>query len=253
MNTVPDRRVIRLVRAEWLKIRSLRSVRWIVIAFVLPTVAIIVGLARTGGTALAQSTEVRLAASVLPAVVLMQIAVAIVSVVVTGSEYTHGVIRASLTMAPRRGLLLTAKYVAAAGFGFLVGLVTAAIAIAITAVFSDRGGEWNAVLMRAGFGAGAYLAVLAVLAAALTVLVRGTATAVLIVIAVVYVVPLIAVPLIPGLTGTVGEFWPTTIGLTLVAPPGVGTVPPAAGFLVFVAECAIPVILSWLLFDRRDA
>ncbi|GAA3847197.1 hypothetical protein GCM10022243_11620 [Saccharothrix violaceirubra] len=243
----------RVVRAELVKIRTRRSVKWTLAAFLLPALALTWGLAEADGAALSQTPEGRLIVPIVTAVLLVQGAVAVVAVVGTAGEYTHGGIRGSLLMAPRRFQLAGAKFVAIAVVGFVVGVVVAVAASALTTGVLDDRVEAGWSLVRAVFGAGAYLAVLGVFATALALLIRNTAMSVPAVIGVVYVVPLVVLPLVPGLVDTVGELWPTLIGLSALAPPEAAEVAPWLGFTVFVAETALVVVPAVLVFDRRDA
>ena len=58
------------------------------------------------------------------------------------AEYRRGLIRVSLTAAPRRGRLLAAKAVVIGAVGFVAGLVAATFAVAVGAPLLLRAGPW---------------------------------------------------------------------------------------------------------------
>ena len=113
------------------------------------------------------------------------------------AEYRRGLIRVSLTAAPRRGRLLAAKAVVIGAVGFVAGLVAATLALAVGTPLLRRTGilEWPVSLLteaRMVAGTGALLAVAAVLALAIGTIVRRSAPAVAIVIVVIFVPYLLA-------------------------------------------------------------
>ena len=59
------------------------------------------------------------------------------------AEYRRGLIRVSLTAAPRRGRLLAAKAVVIGAAGFVAGLVGATLALAVGTPLLRRAGPWN--------------------------------------------------------------------------------------------------------------
>ena len=58
------------------------------------------------------------------------------------AEYRRGLIRVSLTAAPRRGRLLAAKAVVVGAVGFVAGLVAATLALAVGTPLLRRAGPW---------------------------------------------------------------------------------------------------------------
>ena len=119
------------------------------------------------------------------------------------AEYRRGLIRVSLTAAPRRGRLLAAKAVVIGAVGFVAGLVAATLALAVGMPLLLRAGglQWPVSLLtevRMVAGTGALLAVAAVLALAIGTIVRRSAPAVAIVIVVIVVPYLLAFNPLPG-------------------------------------------------------
>ena len=119
------------------------------------------------------------------------------------AEYRRGLIRVSLTAAPRRGRLLAAKAVVIGAVGFVAGLVAATLALAVGTPLLRRAGglQWPVSLLteaRMVVGTAALLAVAAVLALAIGTIVRRSAPAVAIVIVVIFVPYLLAFGPLPG-------------------------------------------------------
>ena len=107
------------------------------------------------------------------------------------AEYRRGLIRVSLTAAPRRGRLLAAKAVVIGAVGFVTGLVAATLALAVGTPLLLRAGPlaWPVSLLteaRMVAGTGGLLAVAAVLGLAIGTIVRRSAAAVAIVIVVIF-------------------------------------------------------------------
>jgi hypothetical protein len=115
----------------------------------------------------------------------------------TSAEYRRGLIRVSLTAAPRRGRLLAAKAVVIGVAGFVAGLVGAILALAVGTPLLLRAGplQWPVSLLteaRMVVGTAALLAVAAVFALAIGTIVRRSGPAVAIVIMVIFVPRLLA-------------------------------------------------------------
>jgi ABC-type transport system involved in multi-copper enzyme maturation permease subunit len=190
------------------------------------------------------------------------------------TEYRRGLIRVSLTAAPRRGRLLAAKAVVIGAAGFVAGLVAATLALAVGTPLLRRAGPlaWPVSLLteaRMVAGTGALLAVAAVLALAIGTIVRRSAPAVAIVIAVILLPYLLAVGPLQGANG--GPIWPLQITpaaalsvqqavpqfYQLIASytPNDGYYPlaPWAGLAVECAWAAAALALAYYLLRRRDA
>ena len=191
------------------------------------------------------------------------------------AEYRRGLIRVSLTAAPRRGRLLAAKAVVTGAAGFTAGLVAAALALAVGTPALHRAGglEWPVSLLteaRLVVGTGALLAVAAVLALAIGVIARRSAPAVALAIGVMLVPYLLVLGPLAGQNGQ-GPRWPLLITpaaalsvqqalpriyqLIAMYRPNQGYFPlaPWAGLAVECGWAAAALALAWFLLRRRDA
>jgi ABC-type transport system involved in multi-copper enzyme maturation permease subunit len=193
-----------LLRGEWTKIRSVRSTVWTLILFVALTVGLTAGL-----TALllgswngprAAPRDARIIADPVSFILgagigLGQLTICVLGALVITTEYSTGVIRASLLAVPRRIPMLAAKVVVFAAlllvlaeivaFGsFFVGSALLHSKVAVS--LGDHG------VTRAVVGAGLYLTVLGLFALAIGALIRHTAGAISTVIGVVLVLPILS-------------------------------------------------------------
>ena len=192
------------------------------------------------------------------------------------AEYRRGLIRVSLTAAPRRGRLLAAKAVVIGAVGFVAGLVAATLAIAVGKPLLLRAGPlaWPVSLLteaRMVVGTGALLAVAAVLALAIGTIVRRSALAVAIVVVVIFVPYLLAFGPLAGHGPAGGGGWelritpaaalsvqqavPQFYQLIANYPLNSGYYPlaPWAGLAVECAWAAAALALAYYLLRRRDA
>jgi len=255
-----------LVRAEWTKLRSLRSTAWSLLA----TVAAALGI-----TALAASIytnqydqleagdQARLQVDAIgmilqPAVNFGGIGVCVLAVMAIAGEYSTGLVRASLLAVPRRLPLLAAKAVVLAVVVFAVGELTAVAAyglgrtlVASRVHLSLR----DPALLRAIPGFGLYLAVLGLFALGIGALVRHVAGAIALVLTVVLALPSL-VALLPGSVGQrVSGYLPSLAGTQLVADdrwPPVG-LPAWTGFAVLCGQAALLLVAAGYRLKHRDA
>jgi ABC-2 type transport system permease protein len=256
-----------VLRAEWTKIRSVRSTVWTMALFVLLTIGLTAGL-----TALIVSSwsgpraaerNVRIIADPVGFILgagigLGQLTICVLGVLVITTEYSTGVIRASLLAVPRRIPMLAAKALVFAAllivaaeivaFGsFAVGSALLHSKIAVS--LGDQG------VTRAVVGAGLYLTVLGLFALAIGGLIRHTAGAISAVIGIVLVLPILT-SLLPGSWGAhVNAYLPEQAGsLIFQSRQQAGQLLSAwQGFGVLCAWTALLLIAAGYLLKRRDA
>jgi ABC-type transport system involved in multi-copper enzyme maturation permease subunit len=255
--------------AEWTKIRSVRSTFWTLIVAVVVVVgftALITWVtaanwngpraAPRDARAIADPTSIIFGV----AIYLGQLAIAVLGVLVVTTEYSTGVIRASLLAVPRRMTMLAAKVtvftlvmlVLAEILAFGSFFVGAAILHSHVSVSLSESG-----VLRATFGAGLYLVAYGLFAMAIGVLLRHTAGAISIAVAVAFVLPILA-GLLPDTS-----FWNHFVGyLPVQAGTQVFTIHPTGDAVVLSAWQGYGVLCIWVvvlfavgayLFNRRDA
>ena len=207
-----------VLRSEWTKLRSVRSTFWAL------TVTIVVGIVLGAViSAAAAHSYAKFSASSklswdptnmsLSGMVIAQLAIAVLGVLYISSEYSSGMIRASLIAVPKRGRVLAAKSLVLAAVAFVVGEVTSFAAFfvgqALISGHAPHAALGDPGVVRAVVGAGLYLAALAVLSVAAGTLLRHPAAAIACMIAVLFVLPAIAQALRDSWRNPVTEFWPT--------------------------------------------
>ncbi|MFE2878842.1 ABC transporter permease [Streptomyces roseus] len=179
------------VASEWTKLVSVRSTVWTLGSLVLLVVGI--GVLAVSETRSTDYQEVPLTAPALFGLLVGQIPVMVLGVLTISSEYGTGMIRTTLTAAPDRARVLTAKYLVFAGVAFaaiagsvaVVGL-SSAILRGGSGAGAHGGGEWAHAL--AGC---VYVTLLGVLALAIGALLRHSAGAIAVMLGLVMLPPVV--------------------------------------------------------------
>lgn len=244
-------------RMEWIKLRSLRSTLWAVLATVAGMITIgVVTMANTKAPSPDKAGAFDPVNNVLAGVALGQLVIGVLGVLVVTGEYSSGAIRSTLAAIPDRPLLLAAK----AG---VFGLVTLVVGEAVTFVtfFAGRLALTDAVrrpalgdpgVLRAVVLSGLYLAMVGLLGVAAGAVLRHTASAIGALVGVLFVVP----AALSGLSGvTVAKFFPTMIaGNSLaVSKPVADVLSPWTGFAVLCLYVVAALGAGGWLLARRDA
>ncbi|HEX5292044.1 MAG TPA: ABC transporter permease [Streptosporangiaceae bacterium] len=257
-----------LLISEWTKLRSVRSTVWTLIAFVVVTVGltVLISLAINGAWngPRAASRNATVIADPVGAILglslaLGQLTICVLGVMVITTEYSTGVIRASLLAVPRRLPMLVAKAVV-----FAVLIIVLAEIIVIASFFVGTAILHSHVSVSLGdpgvtrsvLGAGLYLTVLGLFALGVGGLIRHTAGGVSAVIGIVLVLPIIGA-LLPS--GTVYDhlnaYLPTNAGQLVahVHRSSGDLLGPWQGFGVLCLYAAIALVAAGILLRRRDA
>jgi len=263
-----DRRprdVLPLLRSESTKLLSLRSTRWsalllvaVVLAFTVLSAAVTVAQwdkldASQRRQIVADPTATILASGFQ----LGQVVICVLGALAITAEYSTGTIRSSLLAVPRRVPMLAAK-----GTVLAVGVLGLGLVLAFPAFFVGAAilhskapvGIGDPGVLRAVFGAGLYLAVLALFSLAVGAIVRHTAGAITAIIGFVLVLAPLT-QLVPGRVGDrVHAYLPTEAGRLVAAAHHVpdALLGPWQGFAVFCAWTAALLVLAGVLLLRRD-
>ena len=257
-----------LLRAEYTKIRSVRSTVWTLILFVVITVGLTALLSWltvanwTGPHAAGRDARVALdpVGFILGAGLnLGQLTICVLGVLVISTEYSTGVIHASLLAVPKRLPMLAAKGAVLAAVLFVVAEIvcfcsffvgSAILHSRVPVSLSDNN------VTRAVVGAGLALTVLGLFAMGIGGLIRHTAAAVTTAIGVVFVLPILA-GLLPGGWGAhVNGYLPEQAASVVAeahAPAGGNVLSAWEGFGVFCIWTALVLAACAILLQRRDA
>jgi ABC-type transport system involved in multi-copper enzyme maturation permease subunit len=256
----------RVMISEWTKIRSVRSTIWSLILLVVTCLgfaALFTALTVAQWDKSDPGDNARIVADPTSMILgsgffLSQLTICVLGVMVIASEYSTGMIRASLLAVPRRLPMFAAKTVV---FGVLVlvfGLVVSFASFFIGAPIlhgkapvslGDPG------VFRAVVGGGLYLAMLGLFSLAIGAIVRHTAAGITGVIGFVLVLSPLA-QLLPGSFGDhVHAYLPSEAG-HLIAQARQGPddlLTPWQGYGVFCLWTAVLLIVGAVLLKRRDA
>jgi ABC-type transport system involved in multi-copper enzyme maturation permease subunit len=255
-----------LLRAEWTKLRTVRSTVWSLGATIVVTLGIMIlatSVYTTQFAKLPPEEQAHMRADAIglilqPGAAYGQIGVCVLGVMVIAGEYASGMIRASILAAPRRLPLLAAKGLIFAALVFVVGELLAFTAFFVgaavlhkhlTVSLGDPG------VLRAIIGLGLYLSTVGLLALAAGALIRHTAGAITTVLAVVLVLNGLA-GLLPGDTGRyVSAYLPSNAGAQILTSgrwPG-EVLTPWQGYGILCAWTVLLLALAGWLLKRRDA
>ena len=256
----------RLLRAEWTKLRTVRSTIWSLTLLVVLTLGFTILLtwlttnqwnkadAESQAQIIADPTSTILGSGFQ----LSQLTICVLGVLVIATEYSTGMIRSSLLAVPTRSPMLAAKAIVFAALVFVVGELVAFPSFFIgAAILHSRAPVTigDAGVLRAIIGAGLYLAVLGLFALAIGAIVRHTAGAITGVIGFVLVLAPLA-QLLPGSVGKhVHAYLPSEAG-RLIAQAHQRTddlLSPWQGLGVFCLWTALLLALATYLLKRRDA
>lgn len=259
-------RFSRLLRSEWTKLRSVRSTVWSLIALVVVVwgfTTLFMGLTSAQWDKTDAATQAQVRADPIASILgsglfLGQLAVCVLGVLVITSEYSTGMIRASLLAVPRRVPMLVAKAVV---FGLLVLVLGELVSFGSFAIGSALLHSHAPValgdpgVLRAVVGAGVFLAVLGLFSLSIGAIVRSTPAGITGTIAFVLVLAPLS-QLIPGSIGKhVHAYLPTEAGhLIAQARRADGDLlGPWQGLLVFVVWTVALFVIACVLLRRRDA
>ena len=252
--------------SEWTKIRSVRSTVWSLILLVVLTLGITILItaitsAQWNKIGAASQTQIRLDPTngILGAGLQFgQLTIIVLGVLLITSEYSTGVIRASLLAVPRRLPMLAAKGLVFAAITLVLGEIVmfASFFIGAAILHSHVSVSLSSPnVTRAVVGGGLYLAVLGLFALSIGALVRHTAGAITGVIAFVIVAEPLS-SLIPGPWGDhIHDYLPTVAGRLVIQTARTSHQVLSAwqGFGVFCLWTAALFVAAAILLMRRDA
>jgi ABC-2 type transport system permease protein len=254
------------LRAEWTKLRSVRSTVWSLVVLAVVTlgfVGLVGGLTMANWDQQAPSDKASIIYDPVSFILgvglsIGQLAICVLGVLVITSEYSTGMIRSSLLAEPRRWPMLAAKCAVFAVVVFVVGEIVAFASFFLGAAIlhshvpvslGDDG------VLRALVGAGLYLAVLGLFSMAIGAIVRHTAGSITGVIAFILVLTPLTL-LIPGKTGDyIHAYLPGPAGQLVVQAhrQSGDLLGPWQGFGVFCLWTALLLGVATFLLQRRDA
>ena len=251
----------RVVRSEWIKLRSLRST-WFTLAGVVLAVVVIgtvVGYATNAHwSSIGPEERARFEpiSRSLVGVNLAQLIVGVLGVLLISGEYATGMVRATFAAVPRRLPVLTAKAVLYAVLLYPV-LFAAAVAAFLWGQhgLASHGTTLSAPhALRAVFGAAAYLDLVGLLALALGFVVRSTAGGIATLVGLLLVLPGIGQALPQSWRENTVPYLPSQAGgaLYIPQPEDPGSLHFWAGGGVLCLWVLAALVLAGVVLKRRD-
>ncbi|MFV0286522.1 MAG: hypothetical protein ACK5IM_09100 [Demequina sp.] len=246
------------VRAERLKITTMRGMWWIAIA----AIGLAVLIVATGGYAPpeagieAEWTVVTAAKGVLMPWVILSVYSALLA---TG-EWSSGMYRVSFSVVPRRNLWLAAKATAAAIYTGIVSVLVLAVSLVIILVqYGDDGAvvDWTVGhTWQILFGVPAVCIATSIMAVGIGALVRSSGIAVTTVIGLLIVLPFASLFGLDWL-GNITAYLPSGAGDAVIGSGSFGISPedigPALGSIVTLAWAVGACIAASVAMSKRDA
>ena len=252
---------VRVIRAEWTKLRALRSTWYCALIAVVLIVGLGAAIAGSGAPyhVSAGNPAATGVSTALLGVLFAQLVVGVVGVLAFSGEYGTGMIRATLAVVPARLPVLWAKVIVLAGLVLPVTLLCAVVDFfTATAIESSRGGSAISLtdpgVLRTVVGLSLYLTVVVIIGLALGALLRKTAAGLSVFAAVFFVVPIVVGPLPHKITGF-APYLPSNAGGVLWGNPltTAHALSPWAGFAVLAGYAIVLTGLAAWRLRRRDA
>ncbi|MFD4612943.1 ABC transporter permease [Streptomyces sp. NPDC058440] len=242
--------VTAVLHSEWIKIRSVRASFGSLVAVFAATLAITLLVYSTVGQAEAKGGEDPLFGAFY-AINFAQIAAIAFGATAVSSEYASGALRVSLSAVPRRGLFCAAKTAVVGAAALAVGLVTGFATFLVGQAFL---GEYAIGLgspgaLRACVGAGIYLALMALLAAGLTFLLRSAVAVISLLIPFILIVSFVVGDVADGAS----RYLPDRAGQQILHQEAAGGLGPWTGLAVMSLWAAAALLAGWWAVRRRDA
>jgi ABC-2 type transport system permease protein len=253
------------LHAEWTKLRTVSITAWLLLVAIVVTIAtgvIASSIEKCPGTCSADPAKIS-----LTGVTLGQATIAVLAVIVMTSEYSTGMIRATLTAVPRRSAVLAAKaavltaVVLVAGTIAVLGSVLAGQFLLADNGFTPAHGFLPLTLvhgpvLRAAAGSVLYFWLIAMLGLGIAAAVRESAVATTLVLGLLYVLPIIGSLILSAHWERRFErYSPMDAGLAIQATRKLGTLPigPWEGLGVLGLWAAVALLAGWALLRWRDA
>ncbi|MEU4730860.1 ABC transporter permease [Streptomyces sp. NPDC023588] len=240
-----------VLRSEWIKIRSARSVLGSLIAVFVATAGITVLTAAAIGAGEEGALGEDRLLGAFYGINFGQIAAITFGATALAGEFRAGALRVSLTAVPNRTRLYLSKVAVVGALALLVGQVTGLITFLAGQAFMgpDALGLGDPGAVRAVFGSGVYLMLIALLSAGLTALVRSGTLVMSLLIPFLLIVPFV----VGQVVGGAGQFMPDRAGQMVMRMHAEGSMGPWSGLGVAALWAMAALVAGWFAVRRRDA
>jgi hypothetical protein len=251
-----------VLRSEWTKFRSLRSTWWLLIGTVILAVglAVVVIVLEISTGAPRQQPPYQVAQQTETAALISQLALGVLGILMFTGEYGSGMIRISVSVVPRRAMLLWAKLSVFSAIVLPLTLASSLLAFVLGELVwqSHRGlapvGFGDPQVTRIVIGSGLVAAVTAVCGLGIGAIIRSTAGSIGTLVGIFIAVPVVAQVALPRSVAGLTRFLPSNAGDALWGGViGPRSLSPWPGFALL---CGYAVVLlaagAWRL-RRGDA
>lgn len=246
-----------VLRAEWTKLWSLRSTLWTLLVTFAGSIGVTLLATNSAGHHPPpwyqgfDATNTSLAG-----LMVAVLAIGVLGVLAVTGEYGSGTMRATLSAAPRRPLLLAAKTLVVGVVTLVAGEALSFACFGVGQAMLAHGGAptaslGHAAVLRAVTLSGAFLALLAVGAVGLGLALRHTAGGIAAYAGLTFLLPVV----LQRLPSHPGRYTPMLIlanSVAAVRPQG-DTVSPTTGFVLMGLYATAAAVLGGVLLVRRDA
>ncbi|MFD4648104.1 ABC transporter permease [Streptomyces sp. NPDC058441] len=244
----------RVLRSEWHKFWTLRST-WITLAAA-SAIVLAVGITM-GSTYDGDDSEIDTVVFVLLGTQLSQLCVAVLGILVTASEYSTGMIRASLTAVPRRVPVLWSKAGVFAAVAFGLGFLTNVITFLVAQIWLSDGDKATSLtdpgVLGALAGNAVAITLISLIALGLGALLRSVPAAIGAFVGAVLILPEILGMLPYDAVDSAVNHFPTQSAESLGSATHLaGAASPAMGLLSLALWAAAVLTAAALLLRRRD-
>jgi ABC-2 type transport system permease protein len=253
----------RLLRSEWLKLKTLRST-WITLAAAIVVLVLASGLIANhlhGNLVDPHGVQDRgdrdLLTTPLRGFGVTQLIIGVLGVLSITGEYATGMIRATLTAVPKRLPVLWAKAVVFAALAFIAMLIAS-----FAAFFTSQAvlGSYRLDLgaphaPRVVIALAGYLALVGLLGLGLGFIVRSTAGGIASLVGLLLVAPGILAALGTSWATDLSHYLPLNAGQAMFSnmPATGGDLTPSGGLIVMIAWVVASVVGAAVVLARRDA
>lgn len=223
-------------RSEWTKLRTDSGNGWLLLGFVVLTLAVGAGVAMTARCDAPGCGEDATKLS-LTGVMAGQVVVAILGVLMAGNEYSTGMMRTTIAAVPRRLTLLLSKAAVLGAVVLVVGTVVVLGSLLIGGMvqpgrgFTEANGyealsPTDSATLRAAVGSVVYLVLIALTGLGAALVVRSSATAIGIVLGLLFFFPILTQVITdPDWQRLLQQIAPMTAGLSVQTTIGVDRLP----------------------------
>ncbi|MET7617158.1 ABC transporter permease [Streptomyces sp. NPDC005408] len=243
-----------VVHAEWIKVRSLRSLSASLMSVFLATAGLSILVCSTLGRPEPDVTDFDPVLFSYYGLNLGQMAALTFGAIAMAAEYKNAGIRVSLAAVPNRALFYAAKLAAVGGLALIVGMITSLTCFFSGQALMDKGlgiGIGDPGALRAVVGCALYFMLISLLSAGLAALLRSVTGALSLLVPLFLILPFV----IGDVSNDSGaaDFFPDRAGQQVLLQDPSGSLGPWSGLGVLASWSALAVAAGWWALRRRDA